>query len=123
MNRLLCLGVVGLMVILAGAGRGRIVAQGKNEPDLAGKPLRVWLRALFEPPDSEVRAKALEVLDGFCSMSGEAAPALARALQDKEESVRGGAARSLPLCGRRAVKAVPALLRTLGRDASPYVRA
>ncbi|MGH8579511.1 MAG: HEAT repeat domain-containing protein [Gammaproteobacteria bacterium] len=69
----------------------------------------------------QTRIRAAEALGGLGADAALAAPALTRALRDREHEMRWTAALALGRIGAGAAKATPALVQALG-DSSPHVR-
>src|SRR5262249_14289716 len=93
----------------------------KTEPEASNQPREKWINELQGDPDSGVRARAAEAL-GRSKLKAEAVvPALAKALQDRNDYVRPAAAKALGNWGSDAKPAIPMLLEALG-DASARVR-
>jgi HEAT repeat protein len=105
---------VGLVLSLAGCGRGPTL--------VAGKPVAHWLAALGDP-DAKVRRKAALKLGNFGPARREVLPALLGALRDRDASVRCEVIRALVKFGTEARPAVPALEEIHQHDGSASVRA
>ncbi|HEY7156218.1 MAG TPA: HEAT repeat domain-containing protein, partial [Gemmataceae bacterium] len=87
-----------------------VAAPGSEGPTFRGKRFAVWVRML-EADDPKTRLQAVETLAVLGPEARTAVPALIAALKDKDEDVRGAAAKALSEVGPGLPEVVDALAR------------